>query len=188
METEVRFLPPTLMNRIEHLRKLVEFGSVCAEIGVYKGDFAAQIIDVIQPAEIHLIDPWRHEPTYGSDCWYGSLSSQEEMDSIYQGVLKRFPTAAIHRLRSEEAAGLFSDRYFDWVYIDGNHLYEFVKKDLELYSWKVKKMIIGDDYTLAGWWVDGVKKAVDDFVAESGWSLIETSPNFCLMRPRKTFV
>ena len=51
------------------------------------------------------------------------------------------------------------------VYIDGNHLYEFVKGDLEVYWSKVKSggYIAGDDYGVRGWWQNGVTKAVDEF-------------------------
>ena len=48
---------------------------------------------------------------------------------------------------SAEVLASFPDNYFDWVYIDGNHLYEFVKKDVELSFQKVKPggVIAGDD-------------------------------------------
>jgi len=32
----------------------------------------------------------------------------------------------------------FDDSYFDWIYIDGRHEYDVVKKDLELSDLKVK--------------------------------------------------
>ncbi|MFP4121478.1 TylF/MycF/NovP-related O-methyltransferase [Coleofasciculus sp.] len=54
--------------------------------------------------------------------------------------------------------------------MDGNHLYEFVKKDLETYYPKVKTggYITGDDYgATQKWWEDGVKKAVDEFRSQS---------------------
>jgi hypothetical protein len=72
----------------------------------------------------------------------------------------------IHRASSEEACINFENNYFDWIYIDGNHLYDYVKKDLEYYYPKVKVggFITGDDYTEGGWWKGGVKKAVDEFV------------------------
>lgn len=64
----------------------------------------------------------------------------------------------------------FDDGYFDWVYIDGNHHYDFVKEDLELSRTKVKEggIIAGDDY----WWGkhegQPVKRAVEEFVTENG--------------------
>ena len=65
---------------------------------------------------------------------------------------------------SEAALADFEDGSLDYVYIDGNHLYEFVKKDLELSLRKVKSggYITGDDYGPGGWWNGGVKKAVDE--------------------------
>ncbi len=67
----------------------------------------------------------------------------------------------------------FKDNYFDWIYVDGDHSYEFVKKDLELFFPKVKSggYITGDDYV---WWGPflgfGVKKAIDQFL---GAGLVE---------------
>lgn len=45
-------------------------------------------------------------------------------------------------------------------------MYEYVKKDLELYLPKVKKggYIAGDDYKIIGWWKGGVTKAVKEFL------------------------
>ena len=42
--------------------------------------------------------------------------------------------------------------YFDWIYIDGNHTYEYVKQDLEGYRPKVKPggYMAGDDYGTKG--------------------------------------
>jgi hypothetical protein len=53
------------------------------------------------------------------------------------------------------------------VYIDGNHLYEYVIKDLSLSSRKTKigGYVAGDDYCEGGWWKGSVKKAVDEFAA-----------------------
>ncbi len=36
----------------------------------------------------------------------------------------------IHRGYSTDILEQFPDEYFDWIYIDGNHLYEYVKNDL----------------------------------------------------------
>ena len=64
--------------------------------------------------------------------------------------------------KSEEAAKLVEDESVDFVFIDGNHFYESVKQDIELWRPKVKKggMISGHDYGHPDW--PGVKKAVDE--------------------------
>ncbi len=91
------------------------------------------------------------------------------MDERYQKVWERFDKeirtgqVRVHRAFSGSIYDIFEDYYFDWIYIDGNHLYEFVKQDLQLYYPKVKPggCITGDDYGAQGWWENGVQRAVD---------------------------
>lgn len=157
--------------------------SVCAEIGVYKGDFSEMVLDVVKPKVLHLIDPWKYEPhpTY-TKSWYGGTqgADQAHMDSIYDNVKRRFKReiqsgmVCIHRLPSAEASTEFPEGHFDWVYIDGNHLYDFVKNDLELYYPKVKAggIIAGDDYETEGWWGGGIRKAVEEFITTGRCSIV----------------
>ena len=46
--------------------------SVGAEIGVHLGDFSAEILKIVAPARLHLVDPWKHfdTPAY-KHAWYG---------------------------------------------------------------------------------------------------------------------
>lgn len=114
--------------------------SVCAEIGSWKGDFAAKILDSTHPRRLHLIDPWeyRGEGAY-NHAMYGGYTpgGQDEMDAIHESVRDRFRTeiergqVVIRRSRSVDAATGFADGELDWVYIDGDHTYESVKSDLE---------------------------------------------------------
>jgi hypothetical protein len=159
----------------EHLLCEMPSGSVCAEIGVHEGDFSEQILSIVEPRRLHLIDPWRHEEggRY-EDSRYGGLGQvgQSIMDQRYEKVRERFGELVrngqvrIHRSPSSSACDSFEDHYFDWIYLDGNHLYAFVERDLELYYPKVKPggLITGDDYGARGWWNNGVQKAVDKFV------------------------
>ena len=146
----------------EPLGKIKE-SDVCAEIGVWKGDFSSEILSK-KPKELHLIDPWLHQD-YKAMMY---RTSQENMDEIYNSVKKRFSTddrVKIHKKFSAEAE--FPKEYFDWVYIDGNHTFPMVSKDLEFYYPLIKKggFLCGDDY---GWTsIDcnlGPKPAVDQFV------------------------
>lgn len=168
----IAFTPP---KGRDFIFSIVPKHSVCAEIGVWKGAFSDEISRLSAPKKLHLIDPWRHEesPEYKLAFYGGKIECQGEVDEVYMGVLKRFKAEtasgaiSIHRKPSEEACQDFPDDYFDWIYIDGNHLYEFVKKDLENYYKKVKRggYITGDDYTTEGWWKEGVRKAVDEIIA-----------------------
>lgn len=149
--------------------------SVGAEIGVYRGKFSAQILAIVRPRELHLIDPWRFEPDPKyANALYGERigKDQANMDAVLESCKTRVlagiasGVVKIHRAESAAAAELFADSYFDWVYIDGNHQYEFVKADLETYYPLVKPggLIVGDDYAMPGWWGDGVERAVNEFI------------------------
>ncbi|NOU16982.1 MAG: class I SAM-dependent methyltransferase [Bacteroidales bacterium] len=146
--------------------------SICAEVGTWKGDFSQRMIDETNPKKIYLIDPYMYVADYKYALYGGYSGSQEKMDEIYQSVVFRFSSMIergqleIIRKKSDEGLGSLIDNTLDWIYIDGNHTYEYVRNDL-LGSWgkvKVGGFITGDDYGLPGWWNDGVKKAVDEFI------------------------
>jgi hypothetical protein len=175
------------------LLTLLPKGGVCAEIGTWRGDFAARILSSRRPLHLYLIDPWeyRAEDKY-DQAWFGrgAQAGQEEMEAIYKGVLDRFRSKIEHgqvlvqRLRSVDAAASFPDDTMDWVYIDGDHTYEAVKGDLEAYYRTVKPggLLAGDDYGTAGWWEDGVTRAVDEFAGRCA-GLTVIGSQFLLKKP-----
>ncbi len=156
------------------LLKLLPQQSVGAEIGVFEGKFTDQILRMVKPRELHLVDPWKHESeeVYKTAWFGGAAGGQAGMDARLARVQARFARGIaagrlkIQRGYSDAVIGGFPDAYFDWIYIDGNHLYEFVQKDLELAWRKVRPggVICGDDYGEGGWWEGGVKRAVDEFI------------------------
>lgn len=162
--------------------------SIGLEIGVNNGDFSERILEIVRPKKLHLIDPWKFFNTdfynntpYGKD----SVSTQLEMDKKFKNVKNRFLTeinnkqVVVHRGFSEKIIPSFENNYFDWVYVDGNHLYDYVKKDLKLCYEKIKynSLITGDDYyddlPDTDWSEGGVKKAVDEFVNLKKLELIQ---------------
>jgi hypothetical protein len=167
----------------DFLLELLPKRSVGAEIGVHEGDFSEQVLAQVHPRKLHLIDPWKHEVEEKyRGAMYGGLAEegQREMDKRYEGVCRRFReeisagVVSTHRGYSSDVFDQFADGTFDWVYVDGNHLYEFVKQDLELYFPKTKAggYLAGDDYALAGWWEDGVTKAVDEFAKKNAVEVV----------------
>ncbi len=158
--------------------------SIGMEIGVHKGAFTRRILERAQPRLLYLVDPWKYESTRQyKNSWYGGWlgGSQARMDKRCEALMQCFGqgisqgTIKVLRAYSSDAYATLPDGHLDWVYIDGNHLYEFVKGDLENAFRCVKTggLITGDDYGEGGWWEGGVKKAVDEFVRNnSGVELI----------------
>lgn len=141
------------------------------EVGVQRGEFAKAVL-ARWPGEYHMVDPWVRWP----DEEYPDPTNREHPELNYQaalGVARLHPRRVhIHRMTSEEAAALpiFKDGTLDWVYIDGNHTYKYVRQDILLWLPKVRSggVLAGHDY------VDGaahgrpdieVKRAVDELLS-----------------------
>ncbi len=131
---------PEIKYGRKFLLEMMPKHSVCAEIGVSRGLFSEQILEVVQPRKLHLIDPWGYEP---------HLSYHDEVVAKFRSQIEE-GRVVIHRNKSQFAHDQFEDRYFDWIYVDGSHNYKSVRRDLDLYYPKVKKygFITGDDYRL----------------------------------------
>jgi len=156
-----------LLNRSIMLSKLKKGGSV-AEIGVDRGEFSEQIIDMTEPAVLHLVDTW------GTDRYHSGL---------FESVTKRFENyidngrVKIDRKMSTEAAADFAENYFDWIYIDTDHSYKTTREELRKYAPKMKAdgIIAGHDYSMGNWtgaYRYGVIEAVHEFCVEHDWELV----------------
>ena len=180
--------------RRQKLLDMIPRGAVCAEVGVWRGDFSDRILRVAQPSRLHLIDPWRafDDGAY-EGAWYGGRleHGQADMDALYRSVLDRFSSerergvVQVHRMMSTEAADTLPDAFFDFVYIDGNHMYEFVLADLQAFAPKVRPggLLAGDDYGVQGWWGDGVTKAVDEFVGSGAATVVMLEQSQFVLHP-----
>jgi hypothetical protein len=169
---------------------------VCAEIGVWKGDFSARILKVVRPSKLHLIDPWAFMtgPEYAGARYGGGVATdQEAMDELHAEVLRRFAdeiardVVEVHRCVPGAAAERSPDACFDWIHVDGNHLYDYVRDDLFRFDPKAKAggLIAGDDYGASGWWEDGVTRAVDEFVDECSYDVVSLEAHqFVVRKPR----
>jgi hypothetical protein len=125
-------------------------GGVVAEIGVWEGDFSQRILDICQPSELHLIDPWEYMPAF-SNTGFGKKKNADAMGQKYHAVVARFagdPRVTVHRGTSQTVLPTLADGSLDWVYIDGNHNEPFIGDDIALCLRKVKPtgVIAGDDY------------------------------------------
>lgn len=150
-------------------------GTVGIEIGVWKGDFSAQILRAARPGTLHLVDPWlvSDAADRSGEAWYGeSKISQSGMDAICEQVEMRFASeiangkVQIHRADATVALGALAPESVDFVYVDGDHGYDGVVSDLAQ-AFRVTKangLICCDDYLLGAWWKDGVVRAVHELL------------------------
>ncbi|MDQ1438562.1 MAG: hypothetical protein QOK43_2191 [Acidimicrobiaceae bacterium] len=145
-----------------------------AEVGVWTGEFSAQLLAMVEPRELHLVDPWRYrtEDEFKGASYAGGMArDQSDMDQLHELVLTRFAgdqRVHVHRLDSVSAAGEFAPGSLDWVYLDGDHRYETVLADLHAWRPRIAPggICSGDDYGETGWWGNGVTEAVDRFASE----------------------
>ncbi len=154
---------PNLIHR-GHLLNFLPKNGIVAEIGVEQGDFAQDILNYTNPKMLYLIDCWEGQTAEQCTTFY----SQSVEDQFYERVKQRFanePRVKIIKAYSPEAAELFENEFFDWVYIDANHRYEAVKKDLDAWWAKVKHggYMAGDDYGVSPLNF-GVIRAVNEFL------------------------
>lgn len=118
---------------------------VGAEIGTSKGRFAEQLCQA--GLKLYCIDPWLDYPDYsrGDEGW------QANLDHLFEKTKNRLLpyNAILVRKMSMDALDDFEDESLDFVYIDGNHAFEYVANDIAGWSKKVKKggVVSGHDYS-----------------------------------------
>ena len=143
---------------LEHMPK----GAVCAEVGIWKCGYSRKIMEATRPTRLHLfdIDP----------------AAIECANEVFRQEVER-GTVATHLGDSAALMASMPDRYFDWIYIDGDHSYEGVKKDLAAALPKLKQggLLAMNDYIYfepSGFSKYGVMEAVNEFCIEHDFELL----------------
>jgi hypothetical protein len=137
-----------------------------AEIGVGGSVHALQMLKHLDIKRLYLIDPFI---SYGPGM-HGVFANTEVALRCKEDAQKRLESFSDKIVwifeYSDKAVNKIQDEELDFVYIDGNHRYEYVKKDIELYYPKVKKggLISGHDYKKNE---PGVIKAVHESFASN---------------------
>ncbi len=168
-----RRAPKRRQLRQKMLTEDIPKGGRAAEIGVWQGTFSAEILNITRPRELVLIDPWDLLAKKEDEHTHSQHAQANQMRAKYLQVattLGRLPNCVIRKGFSAEVLETYPDNYFDWVYIDGNHLYDFVLKDILISARKVRPggVIAGDDLY---WKKDGqphVLNAVRDAMVQLG--------------------
>lgn len=161
------------------------------EIGVLNGEYSKIILERWENGQLFMVDAWRHlegyidmngqDDKYHHDCLVTACKNTKQWEN----------RAHIVRMDSVASANMFPDEYFDFVYIDADHSYEGVVRDMKAWWPKVKKggLFCGDDYipqdgdiwltvqgkepVYAGKF--GVRKAVNEFMEKNSLKVYETA-------------
>lgn len=158
-------------NRVEFACALPK-QAICAEIGVYKGEFSEILLAYTLPKKLHLIDCWQHQISPDGP---GDPISQEHLEGMFRALSRCYeedPRIAITRGVSPEIASEFPDGYFDWIYLDANHSYLSVRRDLIAWYPKIKPggFFCGHDYVNENYNLQA-KKAIDEFIIDKGLTI-----------------
>lgn len=143
------------------------------EIGAFKGQsimfLAEKVKELNKNIKLYTVDIFEYAEQQTGTTAEGE--SRELGVSFYDEYLKNIEPMKeyIHTIKgsSHEVHTQFKDESIDFVFIDGDHNYDAVLKDLQCWYPKVKKggIISGHDYM----WVDArVKRAVDSFFLFTG--------------------
>jgi hypothetical protein len=130
-----------------------------AEIGVRRGKHAAFLIDNLDIQKLYLIDPYEAYDEFPG-VWAND-DAMAEVETTARERLGGFRSTTFIRKYSTDAVSDLSED-LDFLYIDVNHKYEFVKADIANYYPLLKEggILAGHDYVDA--W-PGVIRAVHEF-------------------------
>jgi hypothetical protein len=103
-----------------------------AEIGVRKGKFSRVLCKANPDLHLYCVDPWM---PYG-----GRKYTKEKQDLIYEVAQKTLEPYNVTFIRKTSMEGVKDIPYnsLDFVYIDGNHLFDFVMEDIIHWSRRVR--------------------------------------------------
>jgi hypothetical protein len=144
---------------VKFFSKIIE-NPIVAELGTYRGEWAEFLLKQFRPNELHLFD----------------------LDfSLIRGVVASAKPVHLHAGDSSTMLLRMPEQYFDVIYIDGDHSYEGVKRDIKASILKLKKdgLLMFNDYTV---WSPvsaipyGVVRAVND-LAHTGWKFVAIGLN-----------
>jgi hypothetical protein len=137
--------------------------SVGAELGVFCGDFSREILRIVQPAQLDLVDLYQGRVTSGNENGQNMRTvDMEVMGRELQGLgwpAVICPCDSVVYLESMIDRG----ERLDWVYIDTDHEYATLSEELRLAREVVRPggIIAGHDYSRA---FPGVLQAVTEFI------------------------
>ncbi len=143
-------------DRVELWRDFIHEQQVrsLVEIGVFRGAFAAAILDVCPDvADYYMVDPWRHLEDWNKPA----NAADDRFERIYAEAMAVTEAHAARRRvlrgRTTEVINQIPDRSLDVAYVDGDHTLRGIAIDLIRVEPKIRPggWIGGDDLSPSIW-------------------------------------
>lgn len=157
-------------EELNYLNNIARHMGSIVEIGTWRGRSALALASSCNGI-LHCVDTW-----LGNAYDSGQIAEaaahdikQEFIDNMKQYDL--IDKIRVYQMTSAEASKLFKNKSIDMLFVDGNHEYEFVKLDFDSWYPKIKKVIIGHDWT-----GDQVQKAVNEFISTYNYTVRTNLP------------
>lgn len=160
-----------IKNRLDIIKLFVKNGyKKGVDLGTGTGRYAEKICEAIPNVEIYCIDPFElvsDDPL---------TATQERAQNNYQIAhqrLDKYKNAKIIKGYSMDVVKDFKDESLGFIYIDGNHLFDYVMMDLIHWTPKIRKggIVAGDDYGVTR---KGVNAAVNAYINAHNYKLNTT--------------
>ncbi len=147
----------------------------CVELGVFEGDHSYEMLTVLEPEMLYLVDMWEDIKVSGEGEDYLEYD-QENWDRRYDkvmGIYAQCANVSILRMSGDQASEALPNN-LDLVYLDANHSYAAVLNDMIKWFPKVRAggILSGDDYCR-----EEVQKAVADFLKDHSQYKLQISDN-----------
>jgi len=120
------------------------------EVGVCEGRNAASMLSIIPDLHLTLVDPYmvyEYKKFRRHTKWKWHLPT---MDIVRRRAIRKLSKYNVRWLMttSELASRCVPDESLDFVYIDGNHTFDFITQDLQFWFPKIRKggILSGHDY------------------------------------------
>lgn len=179
-------------NDFAYLLSNLGLNGSAIEIGVAEGGFSFYLLDRWK-GKCYQVDSWTNlsQAEYQDYCNVGDTEQDRRYALVLETAKKYKGRAIPMKMFSSDAVKQFEDNTFDFVYIDANHKYEFIKEDIKQWYPKCKSggIFAGHDY-LDGVITSGdygVKSAVNEFCAETGLNVNVTNesdyPSWWVRKP-----
>jgi hypothetical protein len=182
------------MDFFETRKEMIKFFSnkiekpIILEIGIFKGDFFDYIYNNCSPEKLIGVDIFEGHCVSGNEDGNNVISTNLSNEyTILTNKYKNNSNVQLIKNFSYKYLSTIPDNTCDIIYIDGDHSYEGVKKDLAISFLKIKNngYIMGHDYEMnmkkaKTYYNFGVKQAVDEFCQNNNQTIIAKGLDGCV--------